>query len=458
MLINHNLIRLKSYLEKGSSSSPQIQRQLDISQATVSRLLDKCGVELVRIGKGRSTQYALAKEIAGGNYRIPIYEVFSNKPATEVALLSQLAHGGYYVDTHESSEMWLKGEAGNGLFDGLPYYLNDLKPQGFLGKQIAKNLSASNTYPSDLRLWPDKYVLNYLMFDAIDYPGNLVVGNRALDRIAGQQPRIIKNRKITYPKEALRVLSGDEVGSSAAGEQPKFLAYTEKGHVIVKFSPAGGTSESIRWRDLLIAEAAALKIISKKLNIDAAVPTLYEYEGRLFLESPRFDRQGEKGHFRALSLAVVDSEYTGLGENWSAIAKALNKQKLLSNNDYRTIERIQLLGKWIGNNDMHTGNLAVKPVQSGFKLLKLYDMLPMQYAPKRGELPSPGYTAPNIPKSEKERGDWKEVANAAAIYWLTLTKEKKLSNSFREIAKNAATKCYCAINENQQIKKAGFER
>ncbi|WP_335342565.1 hypothetical protein [Sedimenticola hydrogenitrophicus] len=38
-----------------------------------------------------------------------------------------------------SGELWLLGEEGNGEFPGLPYFLHDQRPQGFLGWRIANS-------------------------------------------------------------------------------------------------------------------------------------------------------------------------------------------------------------------------------------------------------------------------------------------------------------------------------
>ena len=44
----------------------------------------------------------------------------------------------------------LLGESGSGLCQDLLYFLNDLCPQGFLGRQIAENLSGqSGDFPPD---------------------------------------------------------------------------------------------------------------------------------------------------------------------------------------------------------------------------------------------------------------------------------------------------------------------
>lgn len=75
------------------------------------------------------------------------------------------------------------------------------------------------------------------------------------------QPPVPVNREIEYPVLALAAGEGDVPCSSAGGEQPKFCTFTERGHVLVKFSAPNDTPISERWRDLLFAEHLALKVL-----------------------------------------------------------------------------------------------------------------------------------------------------------------------------------------------------
>lgn len=74
-------------------------------------------------------------------------------------------------------------------------------------------------------------------------------------------------RSTTYPTLARAVSSGEDPGSSAGGEQPKFCTYTDRGHVIVKFTASDNNAISERWRDLLQAEHLALKVLGVETEI-----------------------------------------------------------------------------------------------------------------------------------------------------------------------------------------------
>ena len=58
---------------QGVASSGTIQSQLNVSQATVSRLVKALDDAIVICGKGKSTQYALAKAIGSAPASQPIW-------------------------------------------------------------------------------------------------------------------------------------------------------------------------------------------------------------------------------------------------------------------------------------------------------------------------------------------------------------------------------------------------
>jgi len=166
------------------------------------------------------------------------------------------------------------------------------------------------------------------------------------------------------------VLKGEVPGSSAGGEQPKFTAFSSgyESHVIVKFSPRGDTEIAKRWRDILITEYHAAQIINE--NICPAARTRFlEAEGRLFLETRRFDRLGVSGRYSMISLQAIDNEFTGLGHNWGRVMGALKAQGLVSRQDAHVAGQLLYFGQLIHNTDMHLGNLSLCIDGEMFRLL-----------------------------------------------------------------------------------------
>jgi len=174
------------------------------------------------------------------------------------------------------------GAGGDGLFDGLLYFPSDLRPQGFLGRQIAARLAQSGRYPFDPRTWNDQHTLQYLLDEGHDLPGNLLLGERSLYAYQHTSAHIVTDRQREYSRLVENILAGGAPGSSAGGKQQKFTAYTaDTGHVIVRFSPAGDSPEAQRWRDLMMAESIALiirNVFTADLQIIVAIIVQARYE------------------------------------------------------------------------------------------------------------------------------------------------------------------------------------
>ncbi len=80
------------------------------------------------------------------------------------------------------SAPWLRDEFAEGRFPGIPWFLDDQRPQGFLGRGLAQHWARRLQAPPDVVLWSDKVVLAALLLRGEDMPGNFVVGFDALDR------------------------------------------------------------------------------------------------------------------------------------------------------------------------------------------------------------------------------------------------------------------------------------
>jgi hypothetical protein len=423
---------LLSELGLETLSSRELQRRLGASQATVSRLLRAAGAQVVRLGRGPATRYAAARPVFGSGLRLPLYAVDEAGVVGELAVLRALADGRYLVEAHEPA-FWLLGEGGHGLFGSLPYFLHDLRPSGFLGRALARQLAAEWGTPRDPREWSDDQIGGFLIRRGDDLPGNLVVGEAAAARAreGTTTPAVDLDE---YPRLAERALGDDAPGSSAAGEQPKFAVRRHRaGHVIVKFSPATASEEGERWRDLLRSEHRALELLRERGH-PAAETSIHLLEGRVFLESRRFDRRGVDGRVGAISLAMVDAELVGAGHGWTRVARGLRERGLLDSRSCEQLEWLESFGEWIGNSDMHLGNVSLSPGPRGFGLLPIYDMLPMALAPIRGELPN---ASPRPPlRGVGAAAVWSSAGEAALDYWQRLTEDEQLSTGFRALARD----------------------
>lgn len=424
-------LSIREYLARGPATSKEIQSATDLSQAAVSRQLRSLGDSVVRLPSGRSPRYAMTRNAFGGDDRLPLFMVDTYGNNTSVALIRPLAHGGFFVQPLTGMPPVLLGEGKNGVYDDLPYFLDDLRPQGFLGRQVAAALaSQSDDFPADPRNWNADHVGRYLISSGDDLPGNFKFGQQAHLR-ARRKPDI--STEHDYPALADSVMSGDVPGSSAGGEQPKFTTFCENrsAHVIVKFSPQGNSDAARRWRDILITEYHATQAIHSQ-NFPAAETRLIELGGRLFLESQRFDRSGKYGRMPMLSLQSVDAEFTGLGSDWPRVMNALLEEELISFQHVYDTEFLWNFGRLINNTDMHLGNLSLGIEGSVFRLLPAYDMCSMGFAPKSSEVLPFNFTPPELRSQHMNVDSLLSLKEAAYDFWEKVANDGRISDEFRE--------------------------
>ena len=323
------------------------------------------------------------------------------------------------------------GEKGNGLYDDLPYFLYDVAPQGFMGRQIAKELaSLSGDFPDDPKLWNTNHIGRYLVSNGDDLPGNFKFGEQALLRVR-RKPTAVPDRD--YPALADSVMAGVIPGSSAGGEQPKFTAYSTRSssHVIVKFSPKGDNALESRWRDILLTEFHAIETIHSA-DFPAAETRLLEMDGRLFLESQRFDRSGEYGRMSMVSLRSIDAEFTGIGRGWPQILSALYKRNLISWQHVCDAEVQWCFGQLINNTDMHLGNLSFAIEGDVFRLLPMYDMCSMGFAPRSGgEISAYSFTPPEFSFVNLEQDMLAPIKGIAHDFWERVADDRRISDEFQ---------------------------
>lgn len=424
-------LSLVEFLEQGPATSRQIQAAAGISQAGVSRRLRKMGRDVVAIRNGRTPRYVMTRNAFGGNDKLPLSGVDAHGNTSLMAHIRPLVTGGFCVEPSSELPAVLLGAGGDGVFDDLPFFLKDMRPQGFLGNLIAMEMNAQfPEFPADPKRWATDHIGRYLISNGDDLPGNLKFGEQALLRVR-RKPEPVDD--LEYPSIAKRVLSGDFAGSYAGGQQPKFAAFGKRSmsHVIVKFSPSGENEISRRWRDIMVTEYHALEAL-RRVTIQAAEARLFEVEGRLFLECKRFDRSGEHGRMSVLSLASIDAEFAKLGSDWPHIVNALLGKGLITEEDAFDAERIWCFGRLINNTDMHLGNLSFAMDGNVFRLLPAYDMCSMGFAPKSGGEVRPYNFEPKHPKRELISDHaYSAVFNAAMDFWDSVAKDDRISDEFR---------------------------
>lgn len=426
---------IEQILARGPASSSEIQAATGISQAGVSRWLRSMGSRIIRVKVGRSPQYMMTRNAFGGDDRLPLFMVDPHGNDTVVGYLRPLAHGAFYLEKLPGLPSVLLGDRGDGLFPSLPYFLYDLAPQGFIGRQIAAKMAEQSDFPGDPKHWTADHIGRYLLSNGDDLPGNLKFGAPAQTRLprkpAAHSPE-------DYPQLAENAMAGAIPGSSAGGEQPKFTSYREEisSHVIVKFSPKGDNAITARWRDILITEFHASETI-RAAKLPAAETRLIEREGRVFLESRRFDRIGEHGRHSMISLQYVDAEFAGVGHGWHRVMNALHDRRLVSRQDLCDTAVLWYFGKLIHNTDMHLGNLSLGIDGDLFRILPVYDMCSMGFAPKSGEVRPYLFTCPQPEELAMFNRETARVIQSAAKamahdFWNRVALDPRISTELRD--------------------------
>lgn len=428
----------------GALTASELCSGLGVSQPTVSRLLARLGRRVIRLGRGRSTRYAMLREIAAQGAHWPLYAIDPQGSPHRVGVLHCLQNRQWCLEQDEPWEALRGDDFPGGLYPDLPWFLDDLRPQGFLGRGFARTHSQALGFQADPRLWSADDVVTALLRFGQDLQGSFVIGETALVAVQAQrlnppEPVTVGARAEVYPRLAEAMLAGEWPGSSAAGEQPKFTVRIRDNdqtvrHVIVKFSGGGGRPEDRRWADLLMAEHLASTVLAEN-GIPASDTCLIEAGGRVFLESRRFDREGEHGRRGLVSLAALDGAFFGQPHTpWTAAARRLQAEGWLSVPDADRLSVLWWFGTLIANTDMHYGNASLFLERSRpLVLAPSYDMLPMLYRPDpEGALPERLFNPP--PPLPEALDAWSVAVELAQIYWARMAQSVGISASFRAIA------------------------
>ena len=420
-------------LTAGPARSDELQARLGLSQPAVSRRVTEYAADILVVGRARATRYARRRPLPGLSPDLPVYRVNTDGDAHEIGLLSPI-HGGMVFDDREQRR--------TEIYPGLPWFLNDMRPQGFIGRNFVLRHEALGL-PARLADWNDDHALIAIARRGDDLAGNLIVGEDAFTRWTQTQHGDVidaDDRESRYPRMAEQALAGELPGSSAGGEQPKFTAQVRDlngiRHVLVKFCGALSTPVGRRWADLLVCEHLALQTVAEA-GLPAAESTLAEAGGRLFLEVTRFDRVGARGRLGLISLGAVDDQFIGQLKDWSHTARGLVGLRRLSRQDADHIAWLQAFGTCIGNTDMHFGNLSLfHDGGRSFSLAPAYDMLPMRYAPAAdGAVNTPEWRTPAPPPFAVSQ--WASARSAATQYWQRVAADSRVTAELRALARAA---------------------
>ncbi|WP_174635135.1 type II toxin-antitoxin system HipA family toxin YjjJ [Yersinia thracica] len=429
------MLTLEMLLRQGPTTASSLAQALAISQPTISRQLTAFKDRVLKIGKGKSTRYALLRSVAGVS-EFPLYRIDREGNASHFANLYPIYPAEMCCVHQLDDDSWQQ-------FHSLPWYLADMRPQGFLGRIWGKSVAEPLQLDKDIRGWNEDHILIALSRLADDVNGNILLGQESYQHWLAKPDAVPiqpSDKLQRYNELSLMALAGEMVGSSAGGEQPKFTCYAgyegkSPSYVIVKFTAAQDNPNAQRWADLLIAESLALNTLKDAGFSVAASHILQNPDRQTFLEVERFDRQGPRGRIGMVSLEAVNAEFVGMPvASWPKVCRELALKGLLGQAELEQVRFIWAFGILIANTDMHHGNLSfLHPANRPLSLAPIYDMLPMAFAPSgTGNMRK---TAPDITLSaDVGREHWQQAQQLANIFWQRVGVHSNISEEFKVIA------------------------
>src|SRR5450830_1009973 len=151
---------------QGAATSAEIQTRFGVSQSTVSRALAPLvqGAEILKAGAARSQTYVIPRHVERVGTQVPVVKIGAAGSASPFGRIVPLQGGRCWMDEQEGR---------SALHDGLPWFLSDMRPQGFIGRTFAQGHPELGL-PANPEHWNDDDVLQALALCGEDLPGNLV--------------------------------------------------------------------------------------------------------------------------------------------------------------------------------------------------------------------------------------------------------------------------------------------
>lgn len=413
------MFELRPYLINGARRSGELLRDAGVTRDTIANAYEREVRQILRLGRARATRYAARQNLSGlGTDEFPVFRVDE---------AGGISPAGTLVTLVATESVWLPDE---NIIDGLPPEMHDIAPRGFLGHSYTQH-HRDLGLPEDVANWSDNHILIALSRRGEDLLGNLVVGRESFDRFQNLQHET--HTANDFPALSNAAIAGEHVGSSAGGEQPKFTAFVDGQHRIVKFA-TDATDNARRWQDLLTLEHVALQTL-RDAEIEVAETELLDINGLRCLIINRFDRIGEMGRRAVMSLAAAAEQVDG---TWTDAAEGMQRRGELSDESLHRIALLDAYGALIANTDRHQYNVSLFPAEGGYSVAPAFDQLPMAYAPPAsGNLRNSANAAPR--PAVNTLAIWGAAQELAAEFWRRAS-ERQLSDSMQAIVREHASR------------------
>lgn len=125
MSTHTELLRLR--LAAGPKSGTQMAKEMGISQPTATRALAAMGNEVMKVGQKKGSRYVL-RDSGRGFGDVPVFRVDAEGKLKELGVLTPVRPDGF---------VFTQADGVQAHSDGLPWWLLDMRPQGYLGRAYA---------------------------------------------------------------------------------------------------------------------------------------------------------------------------------------------------------------------------------------------------------------------------------------------------------------------------------
>ncbi len=189
---------IRLLLTNGPMAARQIVEKTGLSQPTVSRALAALGDEVLRLGSGPSIHYVL-RDRSRSFASTLIFRVSEEGLIRELGSLAPVRPDGFVIVQADGVVLHS---------DGLPWWMYDMRPQGYLGRAYASTHAAVLGLPANPEHWGDMDVMRALLAHGHDVIGNLLIGELARDRFIEMPAPLPVDREVAYPALAASTSAG----------------------------------------------------------------------------------------------------------------------------------------------------------------------------------------------------------------------------------------------------------
>jgi DNA-binding transcriptional ArsR family regulator len=176
--------RILARLGQGQSTGTALSETIGVSQSSISRALRQLTDEgsVLKIGARRDSRYARRRSIESIGSAWPLRRIDRAGEIHQIGTVYALVGDRYYVDV--SLGAIEAAFAYKGFTTGIPYWLQDQRPGGFLGRAVAARYPELHL-PDRVLDWTGDHYLLYLTQRGSDVVSDLILGNPAFNEYLG---------------------------------------------------------------------------------------------------------------------------------------------------------------------------------------------------------------------------------------------------------------------------------